>query len=1416
LNTLTSSTTSAFGTPTLTTNAINGLRAILFNGNSSLTGLTTGSGTTLTICIVGTQSNNCAVNGGLVCLGRSGFADNTDAGSLAITNSTPLGSGLIVSARTSVNSQIVNTGGTGLINGSSASPFVYILINDGTFVNTYLNGTLQTTENISRAGTFAYTNYVIGARAGSTTNVFYTGYIGEVIIFNSALTNTQLNQVQGYLGWKWKTNATMDLTNQFYYYPPIVRGFLPFDISIPEYWFDATDSTTIQLSGNFLTTWVNKGSLTNSNVTPTTANTSTSGITRINGNNLINIPITQRLQFTGSFPNLQRTRFIVTRQTSAGDVTYMFQGGTAASGNDYLGISTNGLVEIAQGIANRMLTSAIPAQTNLMSLLTFFNSSVATGNNRIALNGSNVTLTTSVVASSYNTGSITTFLGHTGGPGQDIGEFISFNQNLTLDEIYKIEGYLAWKWGLQSSLLSTHPYKILPPAVTLPFFPTNLTQCTLWLDGADRSPASMTFTGNTVNAWKDKSGNGYNFTQASYSTSLPPLSNLTTGTGVSFGSLQGLVNILYPFPTTYTIFCVANQTTNSATYQYILHSPYNADFTIFFGSSNGNFTTYAGSASAWNDTTANSPTSAIATTTNTASLLCCTNNGTSLIPYFNGTALTTKTGTNAIATGLILGDGSTASVRQPWLGIIGEIIIYNAVLTTGVRQKVEGYLAQKWRLQNLLPSTHPYKRFITPSQESLLIQTPSTIATVTLSGLSASTGTITWTTSTNAVGYYWYVGTTAGTPLKAGVVGAVLTTAVSFSFIVSTNYFAWVIPFSSTGKNGATTTSTAASYVPAPGQPTVNTPTNTTTTLNMTWNAPASGGTVTGYTVQVLANGTNAPSGLLTLGNVTSTTFSPMVSTTPYSFYVIATGPGGSGTQSATSTTVIYTAPPAAPTSVVLSALTGTGATVTWTAASGATSYNGQIYSSTVAGMTSPIAVGSSIVTITSPRAFTFTPTNGLYYGAIITAVNAGGSTASAISTGVLYSAAGPPVAPTTITLTITNNTTMSVTWSGGSGATSYNAQIYKSALSNMTSFSTVTATPASATSVTSPTSFTLSTYAAASYYYYAAIITAINVNGSTSSSMSTGVRYIPTFTAISLAGSTANALVTTNGTGAAASFNNLQSVVCDSTTNIYITEYGNLVRRVTTGGTVSAFTAVVLSFPVQIACDSTNTLYLCNSGTNGIRKVTTPGAVVTTVTGTFSNPKGCSVDNLGNLYVSQNNGQRVSKIVISSGATSILAGSGVAGFADGTTTAAQFNTPWGQACDQTGNIYVCDYQNKRIRKITPAGVVTTFAGNGTIGDTDGIGTAATFAFPVMICIDPQGLNLFVSDPKNGAFGNKIRQIVIATQQVITISGSGAVGTNNSTGLLSTYTSPYGLAMNRQGTILYVCDGGKVLRQLTL
>jgi hypothetical protein len=215
-----SSTTSVVGSPALTTNAINGLPAILLNGSSSFTGPSTGSLNTLTVCIVGTQSNTCAINGGLVCLGRPTYDDWNDVGSLAIAEFTPVGSGLMLSTRNGVNSQTTNTGGTGSANGSTATPFIYIIVFDGTYTNTYLKGTIQSTANLTTMnGTFAYTNYVIGSRAGSTAATYWTGYIGEVIIYNAALTTNQRQSIEGYLAWKW--GITLVNTHPYYSSAPI-------------------------------------------------------------------------------------------------------------------------------------------------------------------------------------------------------------------------------------------------------------------------------------------------------------------------------------------------------------------------------------------------------------------------------------------------------------------------------------------------------------------------------------------------------------------------------------------------------------------------------------------------------------------------------------------------------------------------------------------------------------------------------------------------------------------------------------------------------------------------------------------------------------------------------------------------------------------------------------------------------------------------------------------------------------------------------------------------------------------------------------------------------------------------------------------------------------------------------------------
>jgi sugar lactone lactonase YvrE len=129
------------------------------------------------------------------------------------------------------------------------------------------------------------------------------------------------------------------------------------------------------------------------------------------------------------------------------------------------------------------------------------------------------------------------------------------------------------------------------------------------------------------------------------------------------------------------------------------------------------------------------------------------------------------------------------------------------------------------------------------------------------------------------------------------------------------------------------------------------------------------------------------------------------------------------------------------------------------------------------------------------------------------------------------------------------------------------------------------------------------------------------------------------------------------------------------------------------------------------------------------------------------------AVDSSGNVYVGDTSNNRIRKIT-AAGVVTTLAGSGTATFADGTGTAASFHFPYGVAVDSSGNVYVADTGNCRIRKITAGGVVTTLAGSGTATFADGTGTAASFDFPIGEAVDSSG-NLYVGDMSN----NRIRKI---------------------------------------------------------
>ena len=259
-----------------------------------------------------------------------------------------------------------------------------------------------------------------------------------------------------------------------------------------------------------------------------------------------------------------------------------------------------------------------------------------------------------------------------------------------------------------------------------------------------------------------------------------------------------------------------------------------------------------------------------------------------------------------------------------------------------------------------------------------------------------------------------------------------------------------------------------------------------------------------------------------------------------------------------------------------------------------------------------------------------------------------------------------------------------------------------------------------------------------------------------------------------------------------------------------------------TSGSSNGTGTAASLNMPVGITTDGTN-LYVADRANHLIRKIVISTGVVTTVAGTGSSgsvdgtgtgaslnePIGITTDGT-NLYVVDGANHLIRKIVISTGVVTKVAGTGSSGSADGTGTAASFNSPVGITTDGT-NLYVADYANEIIRKIVIAtGVVTTVAGTAlNQGNKNDTGADAEFNGPRGITTD--GTNLYVADAVN----HLIRKIVISTGVVSTVAGTGSSGSSNGTGTSASFNEPSGITTD--GTNLYVGDGeNHLIRQIVI
>jgi sugar lactone lactonase YvrE len=326
---------------------------------------------------------------------------------------------------------------------------------------------------------------------------------------------------------------------------------------------------------------------------------------------------------------------------------------------------------------------------------------------------------------------------------------------------------------------------------------------------------------------------------------------------------------------------------------------------------------------------------------------------------------------------------------------------------------------------------------------------------------------------------------------------------------------------------------------------------------------------------------------------------------------------------------------------------------------------------------------------------------------------------------------------------------------------------------------------------------------------------------GSGSSSTTTTTTTTYTYTVSTFAGSGSSGFV--NGTGTSASFNSPDSVALDTNGNVFVVDTtNNAIRKITSSQVVSTFFSP-LSSGSGIAIDSTGNLFVSSGGL--IKKITSDGSSSTTFagdtstgyidgTGTaarFSSIWGMTVDSNDNLYVADAGNHNIRKIT-SSGVVTTFAGSitGTSGSSNGTGTAATFNQPASLAFDSTGNLFVSEFGNHMIRKITSSGAVTTFAGSTSSGSADGTGTSASFNKPLGIVIDSLD-SVYVADQHN----HMVRKIT-SSGVVTTIIGTTNSGNTNGVGTAALLNLPNGIAKDSSGN-LYISDyGNNLIRKVTI